>query len=249
PRSDVSGVIIDCLPDSFNTSVEISQPYYNASSNAVQSKLSNVSGCFASRYSHGNRLGSVDPDAESKRLDNWKAYFEEYGSGVSMRRNERLKELVLCGLPEAKRGRLWMILSYYDKLIKGIQGCNNFVSEEIERDLYRSFPEHPAYHTPEGIESLRRVLTAYAYLNLFFLLVFFKGYCQSMNIVASVLLLYSTEEQAFWLLTAICERLLPDYYDSRVAGVRVDQQVFHDLVVEYIPELKSILHTSTQDSM
>nr|CAH8856603.1 unnamed protein product [Trichobilharzia regenti] len=254
PRSDVSGVIIDCLPDSFNTSVEISQPYYNASSNAVQSKLSNVSGCFASRYSHGNRLGSVDPDAESKRLDNWKAYFEEYGSGVSMRRNERLKELVLCGLPEAKRGRLWMILSgaesemyanpgYYDKLIKGIQGCNNFVSEEIERDLYRSFPEHPAYHTPEGIESLRRVLTAYAYRNPS------VGYCQSMNIVASVLLLYSTEEQAFWLLTAICERLLPDYYDSRVAGVRVDQQVFHDLVVEYIPELKSILHTSTQDSM
>lgn len=54
---------------------------------------------------------------------------------------------------------------YYDKLINGVQGCNNFVNEEIERDLHRSFPEHPAYHTPEGIQSLRRVLTAYAYRN------------------------------------------------------------------------------------
>lgn len=200
----------------------------------------------------GSSTSLIDK-AEASRMRGWADYFAVYGSGMTMYRTTHLRSLVLNGLPVKLRGRLWMILSgaenelcvhpgYYEELVHQTEGRVNFVVEEIERDLHRSLPEHPAYHTSEGIAALRRVLTTYAYRNPS------VGYCQSMNIVASVLLLYCSEEEAFWLLTAICERMLPDYYDSRVVGVRIDQYVLRDLLAKNIPDMHCLAPRSSSHS-
>ncbi|KYO41411.1 TBC1 domain family member 8 isoform X2 [Alligator mississippiensis] len=172
----------------------------------------------------------------------WNDHFAEYGRTVCMFRTEKIRKLVAMGIPESLRGELWLLFSdavtdlashpgYYENLVEASMGKCCIATEEIERDLHRSLPEHPTFQSEMGIAALRRVLTAYAHRNPKI------GYCQSMNILTSVLLLYAKEEEAFWLLVAVCERMLPDYFNHRVIGAQVDQSAFEELIKERLPEL------------
>uniref|UniRef100_A0A8C2CG32 TBC1 domain family member 8 n=1 Tax=Cyprinus carpio TaxID=7962 RepID=A0A8C2CG32_CYPCA len=172
----------------------------------------------------------------------WDEHFTEFGRGVHMFRTDKIRKLVALGIPESLRGELWLNFSdacsslaahpsYYTDLLERCRGESSIATEEIERDLHRSLPEHPAFQSETGISALRRVLTAYAFRNPAI------GYCQSMNILASVMLLYTKEEEAFWLLVTVCERMLPDYFNRRVIGAQVDQSVFEELIRERLPEL------------
>ncbi|XP_035378583.1 TBC1 domain family member 8 isoform X2 [Electrophorus electricus] len=188
----------------------------------------------------GSHLDLAKHKCTKERL--WEDHFAEFGRGVHMFRTDKIRKLVSMGIPECLRGELWLTFSdacsslagnpdYYADMVEQSLGQASIATEEIERDLHRSLPEHTAFQNETGIAALRRVLTAYAHRNPNI------GYCQSMNILASVLLLYTREEEAFWLLVTVCERMLPDYFNRRVIGAQVDQSVFEELIQERLPHI------------
>jgi len=67
------------------------------------------------------------------------------------------------------------------------------------------------------------------------------GYCQAMNVVCAAMLMHTTEEASFWLLTIICEDLLKGYYNTAMLGSIVDQKIFEDLSQSYFPTLHAHL--------
>ncbi|KAI3649991.1 hypothetical protein MP228_005623 [Amoeboaphelidium protococcarum] len=179
----------------------------------------------------------------------WVDFMASHGRDQCMIKDKQLSDLVKRGIPDDFRGEIWMLLSgacydqgpqdQYDQLLSDahrrvISGEKLSVFEEIEKDLHRSLPEHPAYQS-DGIDALRRVLVAYSQRNPTI------GYAQAMNIIASVFLLHLPERDAFGLLCTLCERLLPDHYTRALVGAVIDQSCFEELVALQFPAVDTHL--------
>ena len=68
------------------------------------------------------------------------------------------------------------------------------------------------------INKLRRVLVAFSWYDTSI------GYCQGLNRLAAIALLFLDEEHAFWCLVTIVHHHLPqDYYDRSLLGSQADQ--------------------------
>ena len=98
-------------------------------------------------------------------------------------------------------------------------------AEQIQKDLYRT----PGCDTAD-LPRLKRILLAHAARNRQI------GYAQGLNYITAALLSNrpptADEAEAFWLLCAITELLLPGYYAPSLIGVRTDGRVLDVLIRE-----------------
>lgn len=186
--------------------------------------------------------GNESREKEILKLKRWFEYFRRYGRNLELVQNHIFNSLLLVGIPNRLRGEIWETSSgsiyyryqnaeEYENLLEENKGKHTLAIEEIEKDLNRSLPEYSAFQTDEGIDKLRRVLTAYSWKNPDI------GYCQAMNIVTAALLIFMTEDQAFWTLNVLCDKIIPGYYSKTMYGVLLDQKVFEGMVQKTLPLL------------
>ncbi|VIO93980.1 Uncharacterized protein BM_BM7645 [Brugia malayi] len=144
-----------------------------------------------------------------------------------------LKNLVRTGIPKTYRPRVWKSLvnyvvsdekadlgnGYYETLLRKVNAAtintleNDSALKQIDLDLARTLPTNRFFDEPtsEKIVVLRRVLCAYRFHNKS------VGYCQGLNRLVAIALLFLEESDAFWFL------------------------VLRDLVTEKLPKLSSHL--------
>ncbi|KAI1415486.1 RabGAP/TBC [Hypoxylon sp. FL1857] len=182
-------------------------------------------------------------------------------------RSSKTKRFVRKGIPPDWRGAAWFYYAggpavvakhagMYDSLLK--QKAKDVDVEAIERDLHRTFPDNVKFRSSQSpsasgnnsqqtpkedssdhtisekpmITSLRRVLHAFAIYNPRI------GYCQSLNFLAGLLLLFvETEEQAFWLLNIITRVYLPGTHETSLEGANVDLGVLMSSLREAMPNV------------
>ncbi|PRP73475.1 hypothetical protein PROFUN_02484 [Planoprotostelium fungivorum] len=188
---------------------------------------------------------TISTAEEMKQSQAWQKFLGTHGPlGISIIKTPRLRTIIRDpGIPDNMRGLLWQYLSgsrakmianqgYYARITEENRGKTSDAIEEIEKDVLRSLPSHPFYvQEGEGTNMLRNVLKAFSWRNPHI------GYCQAMNILTAVFLLYMDEEEAFWLLSTICEDIIPEYYNRSLLGSTVDQAIFETLLEQSLPHI------------
>ena len=204
-------------------------------------------------WTHGYLL------SQEKRTKRWSSYMMEkglptYGPTRFPSRSAKTERYIRKGIPPAWRGSAWFFYAgaeaylekhagLYASLVSRSEGeLSNTDRESIERDLFRTFPDNihfkpdlrssgsSASETPL-LSSLRCVLRAFALHHPRI------GYCQSLNFLAGLLLLFLPEEKAFWMLHIITTVYLPGTHELSLEGTNVDLWILMVALKSVLPHV------------
>ncbi|XP_052776257.1 TBC1 domain family member 2B-like [Mya arenaria] len=197
-------------------------------------------------------------DRDASHQVKWENFM--VGRGGKLQRCQELKTLIRQGVPHEYREEVWKGCihycvgefreqqgdGYYQSLLqmKATSSMTDPAIKQIELDLLRTLPDNRHYETieSEGILKLRRVLLAFSEHDSQI------GYCQGLNRLAAIALLFLSEEDAFWCLVAIVDHLLPqEYFSTTLMAAQADQRVLKDLVREKLPMVHQKLEAHKVD--
>lgn len=192
---------------------------------------------------------------ESRWRIKWDDFIKDLDD-IDLSKSKEFKFLLRSGVPQEYRCKVWKAMidlhigkarqnygpDYYQSLLEPtrvkqagqqMMSIQNPSSKQIELDLLRTLPNNRYFETIDspGTVRLRKVLTAFsAHAPQ-------VGYCQGMNRLAAVALLVLPEEEAFWCLVAIVEKIMPKGYYNDLWLAQVDSNVVMELVAIKMPKL------------
>lgn len=210
---------------------------------------------------------NVYASEQVRRTKKWYQYMLEQGCSTSTPtrfpdRGPKTVRYVRKGIPPSWRGNAWFYYSggakmldenpdTYPSLLSRRPELSSNDAESIERDLHRTFPDNihfkPDQVSNPGIEtpllsSLRRVLQAFAIYRPQI------GYCQSLNFLAGLLLLFLPEEKTFWMLHMITTNYLPGTHEISLEGANVDLWVLMLALKESSPSIWAKVGVGDEDA-
>ena len=216
------------------------------------------------KYSRDVSLAEYDTwyseysSVQSRRAAKWISLLQDQGLPTHNptrfpQPSAKVQRFVRKGIPPAWRGEAWFFYAggndlllknpdHYADLILRSQtlALSHNDKEAIERDLHRTFPDNLHFRpdTPQTppdempmLSALRRVLCAFAIDHKRI------GYCQSLNFLAGLLLLFLPEEKAYWMLHIITMTYLPGTHELSLEGANVDLWVLMLLLKDALPSV------------
>uniref|UniRef100_G3SNC1 RUN and TBC1 domain-containing protein 3 n=1 Tax=Loxodonta africana TaxID=9785 RepID=G3SNC1_LOXAF len=211
--------------------------------------------CVRVCYTHADPSSSRLPGSslveEPQQTLKWQAHLEfthnhDVGDltwdkiAISLPRSEKLRSLVLAGIPHSMRPQLWMRLSgalqkkhnselSYRETVKNSSNDETIAAKQVRPRLFSAAPSNISNVSGVELSNLNEDMVRGPVLPI-------------PGKVAACLLLFLEEEDAFWMMCAIVEDLLPaSYFSTTLLGVQTDQRVLRHLIVQYLPRLDKLL--------
>ena len=147
------------------------------------------------------------------------------------------QHLIKGGIPSPIRGLVWQIISKsrdsfdmeneYREILK--KSTSPF-EKQIQRDLTRTFPNHPYFMQEAGRQSLFNVAKAYSIFDQE------VGYCQGLAFIIGCLLLHMAEADAFCVLIKLMGKYgLRGHFTPRMEVLHQQMYQFDNVFQQKVP--------------